>query len=507
MSTKRVAIRTDANSEIGTGHFMRCLTLAEELKKNGAQVCFVARSLPSYLSQMLQDRNINLYPLQEGRSAEELDDLPHSKWLKMSQHQDAMQTLEVLGSNKFEWLIVDHYAIDCRWESLLRGVAKKIMVIDDLADRQHDCDVLLDQNYYHDMNDRYVEKVPGHCRLLLGPTYALLRDEFREKRKFVKPRNGLIKKILIYFGGVDSKNYTSIAINSLIHKGWCLDVDVVIGKQHPNIQEIRDYCKSNGFACHIQTEKMAELMAKSDLAICAGGASVWELFSMGLPSICISTATNQSKQIIDLQRVGLVISPLPDQDMDEFFSHALGIVSSDQALLRRISSRIFEMVDGNGASKVGNLIVPPHIKMRLADQSDSLNIFTWRNHPTIRDNSISTKEISWAEHEKWYGQQSGKASRPIFIGEAKCKPVGVVRFDIADDMAEVSIYLVPNSDSSGLGRSLLSQAECWLKEHYPSLLFVRAKVLEKNIPSIKLFQSLQYVQQNDATQIEFLKKI
>ena len=136
-----------------------------------------------------------------------------------------------------------------------------------------------------------------------------------------------------------------------------------------------------------------------------------------------------------------------------------------------------------------------------------MNIFTWRNHPNIRHNSRSTDEISWAEHEKWFDHRSGKADQPILIGEINTEPVGVVRFDIDDDIAEVSIYLVPDSGKSGLGRILLSQAECWLKKHHPNLMAIRAKVLSQNIPSKKLFQSLQYVPKSDASQIEFVKNI
>jgi UDP-2,4-diacetamido-2,4,6-trideoxy-beta-L-altropyranose hydrolase len=356
MSTKRVAIRTDANSEIGTGHFMRCLTLAEELKKNGAQVCFVARSLPSYLSQMLQDRNINLYPLQEGRSAEELDDLPHSKWLKMSQHQDAMQTLEVLGSNKFEWLIVDHYAIDCRWESLLKGVANKIMVIDDLADRQHDCDVLLDQNYYHDMDKRYSGKVPGSCNLLLGPKYALLRDEFREIRKFVKTRDGLIKNILIFFGGIDSRNYTTMALEALVELGWSVDVDIVIGQQHPNIKQLEEIAKVNNYKLHIQTSEMAKLMLKADLAIGAAGSASWERCCLGLPCLVVAVADNQIQSAIDLSSVGASIYIGKYSEMSKFkISRALREVVSTGKIIN-CSIKCRQIVEPNGVCEISKLI-------------------------------------------------------------------------------------------------------------------------------------------------------
>jgi len=250
---------------------------------------------------------------------------------------------------------------------------------------------------------------------------------------------------------------------------------------------------------------MAELMAKTDLAICAGGASVWELFCMGVPSVCICTANNQKQQIFDLQHAGLVISAEEAQDVDGFIRHSLDKAHSDSDLLRVISEKIYEMVDGFGASKVCNLIVAPTIKMRLAEDSDSMRIFTWRNHPRVRSNSRSTDEVSWPDHERWFDQRSGKVNQPILIGEVKGEPIGVVRFDISDGVAEVSIYLVPDSGKSGLGRGLLSQAERWLRKHHPNLTAIRARVLSQNIPSRKLFQSLQYVPQNDTSQIEFVK--
>ena len=506
MVTKRIAIRTDANSEIGTGHFIRCLTLAEELKKNNALVFFVTRGLPEYLAQMLHDRNIVCYSLPDEILSDEIDDLPHSNWLKVNQYQDAIQTLEVLARDSIDWLVVDHYAIDHQWESMLKPAAEKIMVIDDLADRQHSCDLLLDQNYYHDMYERYLKKVPLDCQLLLGPSYALLRDEFREKRKVAKPRDGVVKNILVYFGGFDSDNYTSIALSVISKKKLTVNVDVVVGRHHPKLQEIQSECELNKFNCYVQTERMAELMAHSDLAMCAGGTSVWEAFSMGLPLICFGTANNQRKQVFDLRAAGLLIASEADLEVADFFSDSLEIALKNSALLEMISEKIYRMVDGLGVRKVANLLTAPDIHIRLAHEADSLSIFTWRNHPVVRSNSLSNNEIAWADHVKWFSQRSENLSQPILIGEIEGQPVGVVRFDISDDTAEVSIYLVPNLAKNGLGRNLLSHAERWLKEHHPYLRSIRARVLDKNMSSKRLFQSLQYVLQDDSSPIEFLKK-
>lgn len=353
MASKSIAIRTDANSEIGTGHFMRCLTLADELKKNDALVCFVSRGLPSYLCQMLKERNINLFPLQEDGSAAASDDLQHSKWLKVGQHQDAMQTLEVLGHDYFDWLIVDHYAIDYRWESMLRRATNKIMVIDDLADRQHDCDVLLDQNYYHDMNSRYIGKVSRHSHLLLGPTYALLRNEFREAKEFLKKRDGTVNKIMVFFGGMDSMNTTGLVLKVLESINLPISVDVVIGSQHPNLHSIKNSCEINNFACHIQTSEMAKIINEADLAISAGGSVNWERCCLGLPAIVIATALNQvnlSRALADLnicQFIGAV-NDISMLDIDD----TLRKMYSEKDKLIEFSKNGMELVDGLGVFKV-----------------------------------------------------------------------------------------------------------------------------------------------------------
>jgi UDP-2,4-diacetamido-2,4,6-trideoxy-beta-L-altropyranose hydrolase len=352
MTSHRIAFRTDANSEIGTGHFMRCLTLADELKKHDAETCFVTRKLPAHLIQMLQERGIDLYELPEV-DTENTDELPHAQWLKTSQHQDAIQTIEMLGKRKLDWLVVDHYAIGQRWETQLRKLANKIMVIDDLADRQHDCDVLLDQNFYQEMDARYVGKVPQNCKLLLGPTYALLREEFREARKCVKPRTGKIKNILVFFGGVDIENLTTMALKALIVLNLGLRVDVVIGRGHPHTQEIEVLCKLHNFSCHIQTKHVAVLMARADLAIGAGGSSNWERCCLGLPSIVIASANNQVFISKELNTLNACIYLGWFGDINSvMLQNAIIDLTYSGNLLRNISSKAVTLVDGNGSINV-----------------------------------------------------------------------------------------------------------------------------------------------------------
>lgn len=301
----KIAIRVDASAQIGTGHFMRCLTLADGLRQHGAQVRFVSRHLPEHLRNMLATKGHEFALLDSARDDATLDELAHAQWLGVSQASDAANSVQALSDEAWDWLIVDHYALDSRWESMLRRAARSILVIDDIADRQHDCEVLLDQNFYTGMGTRYNGKVPIHCRLLLGPRYALLRDEFRQMHEQITPRTGSIKRILVFFGGVDAGNFTTQAIEALAGMGSSdLLVDVVIGAQHPYRAQIESACAEHGFFCHVQTSRMAELMAAADLAIGAGGSASWERCCMGLPCIVGAVAQNQVQAAKDLSDFG-----------------------------------------------------------------------------------------------------------------------------------------------------------------------------------------------------------
>ena len=346
----KIAFRTDASSQIGTGHFMRCLTLAEVLKKQGVDICFISRNLPLHLSDMLDIKSIQFITLSSHDIDAAIDELAHASWLGVSQEQDAMATVEALSCQLYDWLVADHYALDVRWESIVRPNVKKIMFIDDLADRHHDCDILLDQNYYADMQTRYKGKVPSHCQLLLGPNYALLREEFRALREQVKVRNGKVKKVLVFFGGVDADNYTFQAIEALAEVNAGLQVDVVIGAQHPFKEMIEHACTKHGYVCYIQTSNMAKLMAEADLALGAGGSASWERCCLGLPSLLVSVADNQIAIAKELSSIGgcTYIDNRDEVSLKKWLTQFI----ANQELTKKISENAFSIVDGLGVHRV-----------------------------------------------------------------------------------------------------------------------------------------------------------
>ena len=351
----KVAFRTDASNQIGTGHFMRCLTLAEELKKQGAEIRFISRDLPVHLSDMLNIKSIELIPLSVQNSAETIDELAHASWLGINQAYDAKATVDALFGQVFDWIVVDHYALDIRWESIVRQHVKKIMVIDDLADRHHDCDILLDQNHYAGMQGRYGNKVPEYCKLLLGPKYSLLREEFRTLREHVKVRNGQVKKVLVFFGGVDLNNCTFQAIEALSEIDTKLQVDVVIGAQHPFKKLIENACEKYGYIYHVQTSRIAQLMCQSDLAIGASGSASWERCCLGLPSLLVALADNQIAIAKELSAVNACIY-MGTKDKVNLLNLKKWVTEliANPDRIRTISESAFSIADGLGVHRVSD---------------------------------------------------------------------------------------------------------------------------------------------------------
>jgi len=358
MAKQSIAFRVDASNQIGTGHIMRCLTLADGLRKHNAQARFVSRHMPAYLQEMLASKGYEFVLLRDAHNDEKLDELMHASWLGVSQSRDAADTIRALEDQSWDWMVVDHYALDARWEIKLRRAAKHILAIDDIADRQHDCDVLLDQNLYSDMGSRYTGKVPVYCHLLLGPQYALIREEFRKLHSQATPRRDINFNIIVFLGGVDSNNFTGHVVEALSKvKNQGLHVDVVIGLQHPCREEIEIACKRNNFNCHVQTERMAELMAKADLAIGAGGSSSWERCCLGLPALLVALADNQVNiaRELDSYGAGIYIGKAEKVSTSNI-QHSIENLITSEGKLKALSEKAYSLVDGSGVDRVCQLM-------------------------------------------------------------------------------------------------------------------------------------------------------
>jgi UDP-2,4-diacetamido-2,4,6-trideoxy-beta-L-altropyranose hydrolase len=495
---RSVAFRVDASTRMGVGHVMRCLALAQHLKRSGAENFFICRFLPDRLKGALEESGHTVILLAQAVH-DQAGDLAHSDWLGTSQLVDAEHTKNAIRTLRCDWLVVDHYALDRRWESSLRGMTRKLMVIDDLADRDHDCDLLLDQNHATGSANRYAGKVPGHCRILLGPRYAMLREEFRSMHAQSKVRNGDVKRIFVFLGGADGAGYTSRVLDGLATLPLAnVLVEVVIGAENPHREMIRATCHAQGFACHVQSESMAQMMSAADLAVGAGGTATWERCSVGLPSMALCVAENQRQALEDAALDGLVYAPeLPSKAAGEIALHVSALLENP-ALLRSMSARCLQAVDGNGTWRVAQAMGYTGISIRQAGPADSARILEWRNHPEIRAMSRNAGPIDPAVHQAWFSAALADGDRELLIGERDGRPVGAVRFDIAGAEAEVSIYVAPELSGRGYGSELLLQAERWLSTNRPEVLRVNAHVLGPNQKSHKLFERNGFVMRSSA---------
>lgn len=349
----KIAFRVDASIQIGTGHFMRCLILADALKQRDAQIRFISRHLPEHLRQLLAVKGHQFMPLDSTSNEVIEGDLAYVHWLGTSQHADAQDSIQALSDQTWDWLVIDHYALDVCWESALRQAAKNILVIDDLANRQHDCDILLDQNYYHDQNRRYQGLVPEQCINLLGVAYVLLRTEFVEAKQRLRARDGIVRRILVFLGGSDPTNQTQKVVEALKHLNRPdIEVDVVVGSANPNRNAIQALCdEMPNVTFHCQISNMAELICNADLGVGAGGAAMWERCYLGLPTITVVFAANQVRTTEDVADIGAIeYLGWSDSFVSEHYARAIAEMIDNSQRLKQIGEAALGLLQTGSTS-------------------------------------------------------------------------------------------------------------------------------------------------------------
>jgi UDP-2,4-diacetamido-2,4,6-trideoxy-beta-L-altropyranose hydrolase len=367
-----IIFRCDASLLIGSGHVMRCRTLAFGFKRLGIDVIFVCRKQLGHLISILeQDFSVLSLPELDLADCENMKGRElHGAWLGCGQEIDAVQSLEALAEAQIcnvNLIIVDHYGLDYKWESLVldgfqkKGYSPKLMVLDDLADRAHLANMLLDQNYYGgEAHFRYQKLVDSHCLQLLGPNFALVRPEFQLLRHLSLSRREEIyqpKRILVFLGGSDPHNETSKVIEGLMYSkiNW-EHVDIVVGQHHPGISELNHLISLFQSALlHVQTSNMAKLMACADIAITGGGTVTWEKCTLGLPSLVALLGENQKEIADSMHASGAQITlGFAEELAPSDYAYFLDKICCTQ--LKKLSSCASKVCDGTGLSSVLNAI-------------------------------------------------------------------------------------------------------------------------------------------------------
>lgn len=496
-----VAFRVDASDRIGTGHLVRCLTLAEALRTRGARVRFVCRAHPGHMIELLRGRGINVCALpasQRPLPQAGLED--YVAWLGTTEEEDADQTIAALEGEALDWLVVDHYALGSAWEQRLRGRATKLMVIDDIANRAHDCDLLLDQNYSHVALERYRGLVPSDCKLCVTPRYALLSPEYVEYRRALPMRSGRVSRVLIFFGGSDPHDVTGRALQALCEPQFSqLAVDVVIGANNPNREALLQASSARPLTrAHGPRNHLADLMAQADLAIGAGGITAWERMCLGLPSVVVSIADNQRPACEALRDDGLIryVGHYSEVQVSDI-AGAVADCMQQPELTAALSERLKTLVDGLGTSRIAEYLHPSvseSLRLRPAAAEDMLLYFEWANDPDVRHQALATQPIPLDEHRAWFAARLEAKSSHLFVMQAGDLPVGQIRFDLSGSVARIDYSIDAMFRGRGWARQLVKLG--MRKMSSLAKVVFRAEVKESNPPSKAVFTGLGFA---DAT--------
>ncbi|MDF1827355.1 MAG: UDP-2,4-diacetamido-2,4,6-trideoxy-beta-L-altropyranose hydrolase [Legionellaceae bacterium] len=353
----RVAFRVDSGILIGSGHVQRTLTLANELRRCGAKVVFISRTHEGHLLSYFEREEHVVYPLPVPATNKNEPLLGgYEAWLGVTPEQDAIDTVAVLEGQFYDWLVVDHYALDYRWEEALRVIVDKIMVIDDLANRTHDCDLLLDQNYFGiEAECRYENKLPLFTQLLLGPKFSLLQPDYAQLHDICLPKDERVKRVLIYFGGVDLENQTSKVLSALTTPELShLLVDVVVGSNCLNLRALEEQVARRGNVTFYQSlPTLADLMMQSDLVIGAGGSTTWERMCLGKASVITCVAENQRIFSQKLSHDGYqVVLSTDESDTYQGWQQKILELINSPFKRKAMSKKAYQLVDGLGCRRV-----------------------------------------------------------------------------------------------------------------------------------------------------------
>ena len=481
---------------MGGGHVMRCLTLADAVSEAGATITFIASVIAPALASRIERRGHRLLRIpcspELQRPAQKWEEPPLSDEAQVA---DAEATRAAAG--RADWAVVDHYLLDRCWHSAARDFADRILVIDDLANRSYDCDLLLDQTFGRATED-YCARVPQHAKVLAGSAFALLRPEFArerpaalERRKTAEP----VRRILVSTGTADAGGMTAEIVEKVLEVAPECAIDAVVGSSAPSADRLRQLARTRPLlSVHVDTDQMARLMRDADIAVGAAGSTSWERCCLGLPSIVLVLADNQRKGADEIRAAGAAIAVAGKEDV----AAALGRLCGVPALRARMSAAAFAIVDGEGVNRARDLLLErasptSEFSLRPARADDSRKVWLWRNDYATRSWSQTSDPIAWQDHEGWWRSALASSERELLIAEIEGAPIAALRFDRTPDRgAEVSINLASSARGSGLGGQILAQAcRTFLAEN--GTMPLHATIHRDNLASRRIFERIGFV--------------
>tara|TARA_B100001287_G_scaffold62031_1_gene50126 strand:+ start:29469 stop:31043 length:1575 start_codon:yes stop_codon:yes gene_type:complete len=494
----KAVFRVDASIEIGSGHVMRCLSLANVLKNNSFMVEFICRNHDGNLINRIVEDGFRVHEIELAAENKTDDKLEHSAWLGTSQKQDADDTIKVIKNDFVDWIVVDSYSLDEDWHKSVKPYCKKLMVIDDLADRKYHCDILIDQTFGRENKD-YFDRIPSYCQALLGSKYALLRPEFFDLREksLAKRNHHELQHLLINMGGIDAANITEKILD---HLKTCkldkeLKITVVMGENAPHLELVREKAKELKQKTNVlvNVKNMAQIMTSADIAIGASGSASWERCCLGLPTIQIAISKNQEYLSFNLASKNIIKLI---NDINEI-SHLL---ENSKKWMNEVRSLSAEICDGLGTSRVFNKMTDETLLIRGFDEIELCNYtnldqkninlaLEMRNHKDIRSWMYNQNHISIEEHLSFIEMLQTETKTRYFLVKQSGLVIGAINFLKIQygNSVDFGIYKNPFLKSKGLGKIIEAAAS----EYAFTELAVRninLEVIAANIKAINFYK-------------------
>lgn len=469
--------RFDASRLIGGGHAYRCLTLARALAGAGWSIMLACR--PETFATVPAVADFPAIRL-EGAEDEETDTI-------------------AAAVSVADLLVVDHYGLDIHFEDSSRLWARRILVIDDLADRRHEADLLLDQTYGRSA-ESYKHLVPAHCTMLLGAGNALLRKQFAIARPgaLARRRSRRAERILVAMGATDPNNMTGRTLDGIVEAGLEVSVDVVLGPNARHLEAIRKRASDMGPRVRVLTgvADMASLMAAADLAVGAAGTSSWERCCLGLPTLLVICAENQKLVANNLANTGAALL-LGDHDNVDSCSigREAARLMNDADALANMTGIAATICDGLGARRIALTLAPilvadgSKVTLRPATLEDMKVIYEWQCEPGVRRYFRNSSVPTPADHSAWYANKLADPGCIFHIIELNSTHVGCVRLDLTKTGYEVSILISSIFQGKGVGRAALQALSFVMPWAH-----LEAEVVEGNSASVAAFLAAGFVQ-------------
>ncbi len=491
---------------------MRCRNLARGLQRRGAEILFMCRERSGDLNALLSEEFAVMRlpalpgpePCPDGLEGRDL----YGAWLGCSQLQDVGDCLNVIrtaGPGPIHCLVVDHYGLDQTWErgicdslNKLQGEPPRLLVFDDLADRPHQSTVLVDANRIESSSwDSYRALVPAGCRLLLGPAYAPL-DPLYAQLQPLAPQRCTLRRVLVFFGGVDQANHTAVALEALAHPDLAdLAVDVVLGAEAPHYASVAQLVQQRPHTqLHGGLASLAALILRADLAIGAAGTVSWERAALALPTLVTPVAENQRQGAQALAHAGAALLNNPQQSADPaaLTFEAIKTLLEQPERLQQLSAGARSLGDGRGLGRLVTLLLGPAAGRRLRPTTlaDESTYHTWANDPEVRRQSFNTDPIPLDQHQRWFRSrlQTPDALLRVLVDQEGL-PLGQIRFERSatePDRALIGFSLDPIVRGHGLASDLLKLGVAELARHWGPVVEAYGEVRAANTASARSFQ-------------------